>query len=362
MNLSVDILLKQGGFVLNTRFRCMDSALGVFGPSGCGKSTLFRALAGLAHPDSGFIELDGEALFDSARRINVPPHKRNIGLVFQDARLFPHWSVEKNLRAGEAVRSRTATRPFGFDDIVDLLQIGPLINRSVHDLSGGEKQRIAIGRTLLSNPRLILMDEPVAGLDASLKTRILPFLTRIHQSLRIPMILISHDLGEILQLTDRLLLMRDGTVRGMDALDRLVRNSDTLEELRGADLTNLIQVRVRHHDAGRGITRLELPQQPEYTLEMQRDPALEPGREIPLGIAANQIVLASGSIGRISMRNRLPGIILKILHSTDRSICHVETPAGILFAEITPGTEQEMDLTEGSRVLVLFKGLAVERI
>jgi molybdate transport system ATP-binding protein len=362
MNLDVDIYYKQGRFLLDAQFKCFDSALGIFGPSGCGKSTLFRALAGLTPPDGGHIILDDEPLYDADSRVFVPPHKRNIGLVFQDARLFPHWSVEQNLRAGEHVKKRTASRHFSYDDIAELLKITHLIGRSVEGLSGGEKQRIAIGRTLLSNPRLVLMDEPVSGLDVSLKAQILPFLAKVHQRLRIPMILISHDLGEILQLTNQLLLMRDGIITAHDALERLVQKPESLMELRGADLTNMIHVRVKDHVADKGVTLLELPNNPEYILEMKRDTGLERGREISLGVAANQIVLAIGAPGDISMRNQLPGSIAKIVHADDRSVCHIETPAGILFAEITPGTERSMRLTEGTGVWVLFKGLSLERL
>ncbi|MEI6891679.1 MAG: molybdenum ABC transporter ATP-binding protein [Pontiella sp.] len=360
MNLDVDIYKKQGTFLLHTQFKCSESALGIFGPSGCGKSTLFRILAGLIKPDRGHIILDGETLFD--RRIFIPPHKRNIGLVFQDARLFPHMSVEKNLKAGEHIKRRTASRPYSFDDIVDLLNISHLIGRSVEELSGGEKQRIAIGRTLLSNPRLILMDEPVTGLDLSLKAQILPFLAKVHQTLKIPMILISHDLGEILQLTNYLLLMREGSVAAYDTLEHLVQQPESLNELKGADLTNMIHVRVKDHVPEKGVTLLELPHHPDYVLEMKRAPELERGCEISMSVAANQIVLAIGALGDISMRNQLPGRIVKIVQADDRSICHVETPAGILFAEITQGTECSMGLQEGTEVWVLFKGLSVRRI
>ncbi len=362
MNLDVDIYLKQGRFLLDAQFRCFESALGIFGPSGCGKSTLFRALAGLAKPDGGHIVLDGETLFDASRRIFVPPHKRNIGLVFQDARLFPHWSVEQNLRAGECINERVSQRPFGFDDIVDLLNIRPLTGRSVEDLSGGEKQRIAIGRTLLSNPHLLLMDEPVSGLDVSLKMQILPFLTHIHRKLKIPTVLISHDLGEILQLTDRLLLMRDGAVAGYNTLDKLAQHPATLQELKGANLTNLIQVKIKQHDKTRGITELKIPGSGEPIMEMEMLPNIASGRAVNIGIAANQIALATKRVDAISMRNQLPGEVMKIVHTTDRSICHVHTAAGTLFAEITQGTEQELNLTEGSPVWALFKSMAIQRL
>lgn len=362
MNLDVDIFYKQGNFLLNTEFKCFESAMGVFGHSGCGKSTLFRAIAGLVKPDGGRIVLDDRVLYDSDRSIFVPPHKRDIGLVFQDARLFPHWSVEQNLRAGECLKERVKDRPFEFDDIVELLNIKHLINREVTDLSGGEKQRIAIGRTLLSNPRLLLMDEPVTGLDVSLKMQILPFLARIHKRLQIPTILISHDLGEILQLTDQLLLMRNGSVTGFGKLDRLLHEPDTLQELKGADLTNLISATVKNHQPDRGITHLLLPDDPRYILGMELDGELPIGKEINIGIAANQIALAASKIDTISMRNQMPGEVMKIVHAADRSICHIETPAGILFAEITPGTVEDMKLSEGSNVWTLFKSMAIQRL
>lgn len=362
MKLDVDIYLKQGRFLLDAKFRCFETALGIFGPSGCGKSSLFRALAGLVRPNGGQITLDGVALFDADRHIFLKPHERNIGLVFQDARLFPHWSVEQNLRAGECLKQRIANRPYGFDDIVDLLDIGHLIDRSVDRLSGGEKQRVALGRTLLAHPRLLLMDEPVAGLDVTLKTQILPFLAKVHQALDISTILISHDLGDILQLTDRLLLMRNGTVVGHGTLDQLAQHSKTLRELKGANLTNLLELQVRDHNEARGITALSLPNSPDYAIEMELEPDLPIGSAVNIGIAANQIALAIRRVDAISMRNQLPGLVRRIVHVPDRSICHVDTPAGTLFAEITPGTEQDLHLREGSSIWTLFKSLAIQRL
>jgi len=361
MNLNVDIYLKQGKFLLDTRFRCLESALGIFGPSGCGKSTLFRALAGLVRPDGGRIELDGRVLFDADQQIFVKPHQRNIGLVFQDARLFPHWSVEQNLRAGERRNPGRTIRPYGFDDIVELLNIGHLIGRSVELLSGGEKQRIAMGRTLLAYPKLLLMDEPVAGLDVSLKMQILPFLSKVHRILSIPTVLISHDLSELLQLTDRLLLMRDGTVVGNDPLDKLARHPTTLRELKGTDLTNLLPLRVLKHDTARGTTTLVTESNPDAVIEMELASDLDIGESVNVGIAANQIALATRRIDSISMRNQLEGRVQHIVHAADRSICHLETPLGTLFAEITPGTERDMALAENEPVWVLFKSLALQR-
>jgi len=362
VKLDVDITQKLGDFSLNTKFKCDESALGIFGPSGCGKSTLFRAISGLNRPDSGHIRLDEKTLFDADQNIFTPPHKRNIGLVFQDARLFPHWTVEQNIRAGECINTNDKKPAYNFDDIVELLNIRGLIGRSIEDLSGGEKQRIAIGQTLLAHPRLLLMDEPVSGLDASLKMQILPFLAKVHKELKLPTVLISHDLGEILQLTDKLLLMRSGSIVGNDSLDKLVQNPETLQELKGAELTNLIRGRVRSHDESRGITKLDSLKSPDQLISIELATHLPVGSEISIGIAANQIALSTSKVENISMRNQIEGSIIQTVHATDRSICHLETKAGPLFVEITPGTAQDLKLSEGASIYALFKSMATQHL
>jgi molybdate transport system ATP-binding protein len=364
MKLDVNIRVTQGRFVLNAAFRSSDDAFGIFGPSGCGKSTLFRALSGLVKPNAGSIQLNDETLFDSDRKVFVPPHKRGIGLVFQDARLFPHWTAEENLRAGEQIRRHRGPRPFSFDDIVGLLAIDRLIGRSVNQLSGGEKQRVALGRALLSNPRLLLMDEPVTGLDVSLKAQILPFLSEVHRALKIPTVLISHDLNEILQLTDRILLIRQGEILGSGPLGTLVQDPEMLRALKGTELTNVLRTHVKDHDVSKGVTLLEVPgatDMPPIVMELLND-QLNPGNDVTIGICASQIALAPQRIEAISMRNQFPARVTKIVHTPDRSICCLETAAGPMFAEITPGTEQDMNLKEGAAVWGLFKSRAVKPI
>lgn len=237
MQLKIDILHKQGSFVLDTSLLIEGSATGIFGHSGSGKSTLLRCIAGLIRPGVGLIELDGLTLFDSDRRVWVPSHKRRIGVVFQDPRLFPHWSVQKNLKAG---KQRIGDRPYSEKQIIELLQIGPMLDRSVHELSGGEKQRVSLARTLLTYPRLLLMDEPLSALDARLKSRILPFLDRIHRELEIPTLIVSHDLSEILHLSDHLVLLKDGHVAAHGSLDEVVRNDEMVELIQEKDLNQII--------------------------------------------------------------------------------------------------------------------------
>ena len=238
MRLEIDILHRQDDFILHTDITIEESATGIFGHSGSGKSTLLRCLAGLIKPSVGRIELDGEILFDSDRRIFVPPHKRRIGMVFQEPRLFPHWSVQKNLRAGK--QKMKVRPPYDEKQVVELAGIAPLLDRSVQQLSGGEKQRVSLARTLLAYPRLLLMDEPLSALDSRLKARILPFLDRIHRELGIPCLYVRHDLSEILQLSDLIVLMESGSIVALGPLAEMAELPGMLDLIQEKDLNRLI--------------------------------------------------------------------------------------------------------------------------
>ena len=244
MQLKLDIHHRQGTFLLETNLTIRASSTGIFGHSGSGKTTLLRCIAGLENPDRGRIELDGEVLFDRAQKIFVPPHRRRIGLVFQEPRLFPHWSVLKNLHAGK--RKTDEPPPFTESQVIELTGTGDLLNRSVQQLSGGEKQRVALVRALLAHPRLLMMDEPVSALDARLKARIMPFLDRIHRDLGIPCLYVSHDLSEILQLSKHIILMKNGCIA----------DHGTFDEIRGhSEMRELIHEKDLHRYLGGGETR-----------------------------------------------------------------------------------------------------------
>lgn len=360
MQLSVDIKHRQGTFTLETAFNLSPSAVGIFGPSGCGKTTLFRAISGLLKPDSGHIALGETVFFDASRRIFVPPHKRRIGLVFQDARLFPHWSVEANLRAGEFSARRIADRPFSFADVISLLNVEPLLKRSVNALSGGEKQRIALGRALLTNPRLLLMDEPVSGLDAALKQEILPFLSLIHSQLNIPCILISHEMTEILQLTDYLLLLHKGSLLGQGHLLDLVRRGDLAPALQQANLMNVMKVVVEDCHPDTGICRLIKGN--SLSLIADALPGVAPGAVCSVGIPPNEMALSRSPVADISMCNQIPGEIESMLHFCGRSLCLLRVESETLMVEITPDSARRLCLETGLRVWILFKSKAVRRI
>jgi molybdate transport system ATP-binding protein len=207
--LDIDLSLKRGEF--NTKLKCQFAApvTGLFGASGAGKSTLLGMLAGLIKPDSGRLAIDNQVLFDSALGINKPIYERRIGLVFQDSHLFPHLNVRHNLNYGFNLLS-AVDRRFTPNQIIDLLEIGQLLNHKPHQLSGGEKQRVALGRTLLASPRLLLLDEPLASLDTRLKNQILPFLRRVKDETQIPMLYVSHAIDEILYLTAQVAIIEQG--------------------------------------------------------------------------------------------------------------------------------------------------------
>jgi len=203
--------LKRQDFELDVSLQLDQHVTAIFGPSGSGKSTLLNVIAGISKPDQGRVVVNGETVFDHEKRINKPIHQRRIGLVFQDARLFPHLNVEHNLRYPLKFIP-VHEQQFHLKDIVNLLEIEPLLKRTTHQLSGGEKQRVALGRTLLSSPRLLMLDEPMASLDESLKSQILPFLKKVADEINIPMIYISHSKDEIMQITNNVVYINAGKV------------------------------------------------------------------------------------------------------------------------------------------------------
>lgn len=219
--MDIKVTRKQGDFFVHAAFECPDSGVtALFGPSGAGKTSLINMVAGLVRPDSGRITVNGLCLFDSERRINLPPEKRRIGYVFQDGRLLPHLSVRANLIYGMHL-TPADRRVVTFDSVIELLGIGHLLSRSPARLSGGEKQRVAIGRALLTSPAMLLMDEPLASLDASRKSEVLPFIMRLSREYAIPILYVSHIMDEILKLADRLAIMDMGRVVAFGDLEDL---------------------------------------------------------------------------------------------------------------------------------------------
>jgi len=212
--LSFDLEFRRAGFVLQARAEFGAGATGIFGPSGCGKSTLLSLVAGLLRPQRGVLVLDRTTLVDVERRVFVPAWHRHVALVFQDGQLFPHMTVRANLLYGHDRRS-PSDRRLQLSQVVELLELGPLLDRRPAQLSGGERQRVALGRALLYSPRLMLLDEPLASLDERLKQQILPFLRRVKDESGIPMLYVSHVAAEVEFIADRVLRMERGRIVGI---------------------------------------------------------------------------------------------------------------------------------------------------
>ena len=209
--LRVDVAKQLGEFSLEASFESQGRVTGLFGASGAGKTSLVNMIAGLLVPDRGSIMIDGETVDDVEKRVHVPVHRRRIGYVFQDARLFPHLDVRQNLDYGRRM-NHLADDPAQLQRITELLDIGNLLDRRPGKLSGGERQRVALGRALLSKPRLLLLDEPLGALDEDRRAEILPYLVRLRDEARIPMVYVSHDVAEMRQLATQIVLLKRGRV------------------------------------------------------------------------------------------------------------------------------------------------------
>ncbi|CAL1240408.1 molybdenum ABC transporter ATP-binding protein [Candidatus Methylocalor cossyra] len=347
--LSLDVELQRGRFRLAARLDLDDRVTGLFGPSGSGKSTLLGLIAGLVPPDRGRIVLDGDTLYDSAAGTNLPIHRRRIGLVFQDSQLFPHYSVKGNLLFGFRL-TPARERRFRFDDIVELLALRPLLKAHPRHISGGERQRVALGRSLLASPRLLLLDEPLASLDQGLKAQILPFLKRIRDELALPMIFVSHALPEVLYLTDRLALIDRGCILAHGALDAILRRAEPGSvALLGTD--NLLAVTVTAHDPEDGCTlgqfrglRLALPLRPCQAI----------GSTAYVAVHRGEVALSRRAVPETSIGNQLPGRIVRIESQGTRVLVHVDAGAP-LIAEITPRAARELALCAGDPIWCLIK-------
>jgi molybdate transport system ATP-binding protein len=212
--ISIQAQLNRGNFCLDVNTQLNERVTAIFGPSGSGKSTLLNCIAGITRPDAGQIFLGETCLFDSNAKINVPIFQRQIGLVFQEGRLFPHLTIEKNLKYGiKNTPQLSNTIQLSFEELVELLELSKLLKQQPHQLSGGEKQRVALGRALLSAPKLLMLDEPLASLDQRLKDQILPFLKLVADEINIPMIYISHDKNEIAQITQHVVAIEHGKIK-----------------------------------------------------------------------------------------------------------------------------------------------------
>jgi molybdate transport system ATP-binding protein len=356
--LQVALRKRLGAFELDVAFEgAAEGVTALFGVSGAGKSQTLAAIAGAARPDHGRIALGDEVMFDSTRGLDMLMQHRGIGWVFQDARLFPHLDVTRNLTYG-ARRARGRTAFVGFDEVVEVLGIGHLLARRPHDLSGGERQRVAIGRALLSQPRLLLMDEPLAALDAARRAEILPYLESLKTRFRLPILYVTHALSELARLADRVVVLEAGKVQAQGPLNHVLSRPD-LPALAGRrDALAAFDAIVAGHDPDRRLTRL----QAGATHLLVPTLPLEPGARVRVAVLAREVLLATEPPRALSARNVLPGQVARLTSGPDLWVLvEVQLDGGpSLLAAVTDDAVRDLGLAPGRRVWAVLKSVAVE--
>jgi len=335
----------------------LDGIMGLFGPSGHGKSTLLRIVAGLERGSRGRIAQGGEIWQDDARGLFVPPHRRGVGYVFQDVRLFPHLSVRGNLRFAER-RAPAAGPGLGFGHIADMLDLAPLLPRRAWTLSGGERQRVALGRALLTAPRLLLLDEPLSALDLRRKAEIIPYIERLRDELAVPIIYVTHSLDELSRLVRNVALMSEGRIVAVGPLQETMARLD-LQPMTGRfEAGSVLEARVRGHDPRYALTLLEVAGQ---ALRMPRIDAA-PGSTVRLRVRARDVAIALSPPGGISIRNVMAGRIAAV-EVEPGAFAEVAINLGgpLLRARITREAVDELALAPGRPVFALVKSVALDR-
>lgn len=353
MTLSVRLVHGFPGFSLDVAFDADAGVTALFGRSGSGKSTVVNAVAGLLQPQSGRIEVDGTVLLDTAARICVPPHRRRVGYVFQDARLFPHLSVRQNLAYGHWFAGGGPGADG--DRVVDLLGLEPLLNRRPGALSGGEKQRVALGRAILSRPRLLLMDEPLAALDDSRKAEVLPYLERLRDDLRLPILYVSHSVAEVARLAGTVVLLDAGHVTATGTAQQVLSDPVAAPGLGLREAGAILSAIVAGHEQD-GLTRLDSSAGP---LWLPRIDATV-GASVRLRVLAQDIMLATLRPQGVSALNILPATVDDI-RKGDGPGAFVRLAVGTdrLLARVTQRSVATLGLVPGSPVFAVLKAVSV---
>lgn len=356
--LSIDIKWSRDNFNLDMQTDFTDGITGIFGASGAGKSSLLQLIAGLEKLDEGQITIGDDILDNSKTKQFTASHKRRIGYVFQEGRLFPHMNVRQNLLFATKY-IKVSQQQFKLSEIVELLEIESLLNKLPRQLSGGEKQRVAIGRSLLSSPRLLLMDEPFSALDTSLRQQIIPFLIKINQRLKLPILVVSHDLPDLLSLSQKLLLVKDGQILAQGNYFDLIENDLLIDIMKESGLINMIPFKIEHIDTdyfelskktNKGIISIKRKKQLQH---------FELDDEIHVSLRPEDIAIALHQVEHVSIRNQLEGIILQIIKHGNQTYCLVDVGFKLLVT-ITETSRQKLKLTQGETVWCLFKSMALK--
>ncbi len=355
MSAEISLRHAQGAFHLDASFGFSGPGVtALFGHSGAGKSTIIHAIAGLTQPDEGRIVVEGDILLDTAQRISVPAHERRMGVVFQDARLFPHLNVKANLLYGQR---RTKENPSAgeIDGVVALLGLAHLLERKPRSLSGGERSRVALGRALLMHPRALLLDEPLAALDAARKNEILPYLERLRDESKIPILYVSHSMDEVARLADRIIVLHEGSVIAEGSLFDVTSNLDLIGG--GAQLPgSVLEAVVSAHDKAHALSELRLSGETLVVPALNRNI----GDKVRLRIDAQDVMLALTKPDGISANNVLAASISEVrAGSGPYEDVLLSVGEARLVARITRRSAERLALEKGQKIFAVIKSVTV---
>ncbi len=357
-SLQVDVRHTLPGLELDVAFNTAGGITALFGRSGAGKTTVVNIIAGLIRPLEGQVVANNQTLFDAQKGINLPPEKRRKGYVFQEPRLFPHLNVEQNLKFG-CRYTNLDEQQVEFDQAVDLLGLDKLLKRRSELLSGGEKQRVSIGRALLSGPNFLLMDEPLANLDPARRDEVLSFVESLHDVIDIPIVYVSHNMEEIIRLADTAVLIADGHVAASGAVEDVMSRLD-LGPLTGRhNAGTVMAARVDGHDSAHNLTCLSVAGGKVWVSQLE----LGLGTELRIRVRARDVTLALDPPTRISTRNIFEGTVDEIQTASDDPEVNVLLTlgeGGQLWSRITRQALAELKLGPGTRVYALAKSVALD--
>lgn len=354
MRLEMNVKLRRGHFDLATQLSVSDTSIGLFGKTGAGKSTVLGLIAGVIQPQSGQILLDGKILFDSRKGIVMPREQRPVGAVLQCDCAGSTETVREHLNSTYH-RTLKQRRLFKLDYLLGLLELEPFLDHAIERLSSAERQRVALARALLKSPRLLLLDETFASIGNAYRMQLLPILKRLQDEFDLPVLYASQTLGEILELTDQLVVLEHGQILRSGSLQDIAKQHGLLRHLGLRQIDNILPVRILSHNHHCGYSQadsfglpLALPLRPQFAV----------GSQTRISIRANDIALSNHFIDGISIQNQIKGRICALIPSGESIIVQVDC-GSTLLAEITPGACRDMDLREGNFVYCLIKTHAI---
>ena len=347
--LQFDLRKSYRGFTLDCAGEFERGITAVFGPSGSGKTTLLDCVSGMLSPDEGDIKVNGSVVYSSSFGVNIPPEKRRFGYVFQQGALFPHMSVRDNVEYGYKL-TPSAEREFEPDELAGLLAISHLLDRGVANLSGGERQRVALARALASSPGLLLLDEPLASLDAGHRASILSHLKNISENIRVPMVFVSHSLSEVLALAPTMYALDAGRMVAYGNTPEVMAHPSVARIADYGTLENILSARVLEQDNQDGTTRLAIGD----AILVGPPTDSSPGDSVSASIRSGDIILSLGVPPLTSARNAVPAVVREVRETEGRVLVYLDM-GEMIVAEVTPGSARQLELKPGRDVHLVIK-------